>query len=355
MLTKLVNSNGYFKITDGGEMEKVERKVMITESENTLITGVSGFVGKHLVDYIITNFPETAIHGLVRWRSESKEELEGKKVQLHLGDLNDLTSLRKIISDVRPDPIFHLAAQSYVDMSFLAPADTLKTNVIGTCNLLQAIKDIKEVDGYDPTVHICSSSEVYGQVKHDELPIKETNVFRPASPYAVSKVGEDMLALQYYLSWGIKTIRTRSFTHTGPGRGEVFALSSFSKQIADIEAGKQHPILSVGNLDSVRTICDVRDMVRAYWMLTEYCDPGDVYNIGGADTMTIGEALDLLLSLTDAKIDVEPCQSRMRPSDVTLQLPDTTKFQEKTGWEPEFTTEQTLKDMLDYWRHANEQ
>ena len=336
--------------------EKNERKVLITDDETdgtALITGITGFVGRHLVDYIKEEHPNIAIHGIVRWRSQT-EGLKDDKVKLHLGDLNDLSSLRRIVQEVKPDVVFHLAAQSYVDMSFIAPADTLKTNVIGTANLLEAIKEAKQGGMCDPVIHICSSSEVYGQVKPEELPIKETNTFRPASPYAVSKVGEDMLALQYHLSWGLKTIRTRSFTHTGPGRGKVFALSSFAKQIADIEAGKQPPILSVGNLDSVRTLCDVRDMVRAYWMLTEYCVEGEVYNIGGSESMTIGEALDILLSYTDKEITVEQAPALMRPSDVTLQIPNITKFTEATGWAPTFTAKKTLYDMLKYWRKQNE-
>jgi len=329
-------------------MEENKRKALIT-----LVTGVTGFVGGHLVDYINQNMTDVEVHGLVRWRSRSQEELMEKGVTLHLGDLNDLTSLTNTIASIKPDYIFHLAAQSYVDQSFMAPADTLKTNVIGTCNLLEAVKSAMETHGIDPVVHICSSSEVYGQVRPSELPIKESNQFRPASPYAVSKTGEDMLGLQYYLSWGIKTIRTRSFTHTGPGRGEVFALSSFAKQIADIEADKQYPIINVGNLDSVRTICDVRDMVRAYWLLVERCNYGEVYNIGGNATMTIGEALDMLLGMSDKPIEIEVCESRMRPSDVTLQVPDISKFVAKTGWEPRYSVKQTLQDMLDYWRAKN--
>ena len=335
------------------QAETLERKVLITDDDldgkGALITGISGFVGNYLAQYIHKEHPMVKIHGLVRWRSDADDV---KTIaETHLGDLNDLASLKAIISEVKPEIIFHLAAQSYVDMSFIAPADTLHTNVIGTCNLLEAIKAARIEDTeYDPIVHCCSSSEVYGQVKPSELPIKESNQFRPASPYAVSKTGEDMLALQYYLSWGIKTIRTRSFSHTGPGRGEVFALSSFAKQIAEIEAGKKEPILSVGNLDSVRTICDVRDMVRAYWMLTTYCKPGEVYNIGGDESMTIGEALEILLSFSKKDIIVEVDPKRLRPSDVTLQIPCCDKFKDATGWEPRFTAEQTFRDMLNWWR-----
>jgi len=209
-----------------------------------------------------------------------------------------------------------------------------------------------KLDGdYDPIIHICSSSEVYGQVKEDEVPIKEGNPFRPSSPYAVSKVGEDMLAYQYWLSWKIKTIRTRMFTHTGPRRGEVFVVSNFAKQIASIEAGKESPVIKVGNLKSIRTFLDVRDAVKAYWLLVNKCPPGEVYNIGGVETMTVGEMLDRLLKLSKTKnIGVEVDQSRLRPSDVTLQIPCIDKFVEATGWKPEIRFEKTLKDTLDYWR-----
>jgi GDP-D-mannose dehydratase len=192
---------------------------------------------------------------------------------------------------------------------------------------------------------------VYGQVREDEIPIREDNPLRPASPYAVSKVGEDMLALQYWLSWKIKTIRTRMFTHTGPRRGEVFVVSSFAKQIASAEAGLTEPVVYVGNLDSVRTFADVRDAVRAYWLISEKCRPGEVYNIGGIETMTIGQMLDRLLemsTLKDIKVQVDP--GRLRPSDVTLQVPCIDKFHEATGWRPEIPFEKTLADTLEYWR-----
>ena len=193
-----------------------------------LITGITGFVGSHLAEYILENHPDVEIAGLLRWRSpRSNIAAVADKVKLYFGDIQDLPSVQKVLSDYKPDVIFHLAAQSYVDFSFLAPIETLGTNVIGTCNLLEAVKGLKEADGYDPVIHICSSSEVYGQVRENEVPITENNPLRPASPYAVSKVGEDMLAFQYWLSWKIKTIRTRMFTHTGPRRGEVFVVSNF--------------------------------------------------------------------------------------------------------------------------------
>jgi len=219
-----------------------------------LITGITGFVGSHLAEYILREHPGVEVFGLVRWRSP-KDNIIGilDKVKLCYGDLTDRASLMKILRDNKPDIIFHLAAQSYVDFSFLAPIATLESNVLGTTNMLDVIRELKMLDGYDPVIHICSSSEVYGQVREDEVPINENNPLRPASPYAVSKVGEDMIALQYWLSWKIKTIRTRMFTHTGPRRGEVFVTSNFAKQVAAIEAGKQPPVIKVGNLESVRT------------------------------------------------------------------------------------------------------
>ncbi len=312
-----------------------------------LITGITGFVGSHLAEYIIWNEEGHEIFGLCRWRSP-RENLAGiyDKISLMDADLCDLSALIRHLEALRPDVIFHLAAQSYVLTSFNAPIQTLWSNVIGTANLLEAVRITKT----DPIIHVCSSSEVYGQVSEADVPIKETCPLRPASPYAVSKVGEDMVALQYWISHGIRTIRTRMFTHTGPRRGDVFALSFFAKQVAAAEQGLKEPVVQVGNLKSVRTFCDVRDAVRAYWMLLHMCDPGDVYNIGGQRTMTIGEALDLLLALSKIKFEIREEKKLFRPSDVTLQIPSTEKFNAKTGWVPEIPFEKTLEDMLEYWR-----
>lgn len=317
-----------------------------------LITGITGFVGSHLADYILAGFPEVRVLGIVRWRSPKDNIMHIlDKIQIDYGDLLDLPSLESSINEHKPDIIFHLAAQSYVDFSFVAPAITLETNVLGTCNLLEAIKRLKLNSGYDPIVHICSSSEVYGQVREDEVPIKEDNLFRPASPYAVSKVAEDMLAYQYWLSWKIKTIRTRMFTHTGPRRGDVFVSSTFAKQIAAIEAGLMPAVVKTGNLDSIRTFLDVRDAAKAYWLLVNKCPAGEVYNIGGVETMTVEEMLKRLLKLSKRSgITVEVDPSRLRPSDVTLQIPNTEKFHRATGWKPIIKFEQTMQDSLDYWR-----
>lgn len=312
-----------------------------------LISGITGFVGSHLAEYILTLKEDHEVHGFCRWRSP-KDNL-GKiynKVVLHDADLVDLGSLIRLSKTINPDIIFHLAAQSYVLTSFNSPIQTLWSNVIGTANILEAVR-ITEIN---PVIHVCSSSEVYGQVSESDVPIKETCPFRPASPYAVSKVGEDMLAYQYWISYGIKTIRTRMFTHTGPRRGDVFAMSFFAKQVAAAELGLSEPVIRVGNLKSVRTFCDVRDAVRAYWIMANKCKAGEVYNIGGNRTMTIGQALEILLSNSQKRFEIRTDPKLLRPSDVTLQIPCIDKFRNETGWEPQIPLERTIQDILNYWR-----
>ena len=314
-----------------------------------LITGITGMVGSHLAEYLLSSFPEIEVHGLVRWRSPLRNiQKILPRVRLHQGDLRDLNSLVLLLRQGRPDRIHHLAAQSYVDMSFVAPADTLSSNIIGTVNLMDAVRIV----GINPRIHICSSSEVYGQVRPDEVPITESTPLRPASPYAVSKVGEDMIAFQYGISYQLDLVRTRMFTHTGPRRGDVFAESSFARQIAEIELNRQTGPVRVGNLDSVRTLADVRDAVRAYKLLLDKCPAGEVYNIGGKETMTVGDILETLKSLARVPIKHVVDPARLRPSDVTLQIPDTSKFHAATGWQPEIPAAQTLRDLLDYQRDS---
>jgi GDP-mannose 4,6-dehydratase len=312
-----------------------------------LITGITGFVGSHLAEYIFGLNQGHEVYGLCRWRSP-RDNIRNiyNQIMMLEADLFDLGGMIRHLDTVRPDVIFHLAAQSYVLTSFNTPVQTLWTNVIGTTNLLEAVRILR----IDPVIHICSSSEVYGQVGQEDIPIKETCPFRPASPYAVSKVGEDMVAYQYWVSYGIKTIRTRMFTHTGPRRGDVFAMSFFGKQIAAAELGLREPVVSVGNLQSVRTFCDVRDAVEAYWLLVTKCPPGEVYNIGGNRTLTIGEALDIMLSYSKTRCEVRVDPKLLRPSDVTLQIPCIDKFRNETGWTPKIRLEKTLSDILDYWR-----
>ncbi len=321
----------------------------------TLITGITGMVGSHLADYIIDN-TDWDIVGLIRWRSplDNISHLlddinQNKKIKLIYGDLRDGISIDKVVEEVKPDYVFHLAAQSFPKTSFDAPLDTMDTNIQGTNRLLESLRK------YAPKaiIHICSSSEVFGRVKKDKVPINEDCTFHPASPYAISKVGTDLIGRFYAEAYNMKVMSTRMFTHTGPRRGDVFAESSFAKQIALAEAGFIKPIIKVGNLKSLRTIADVRDAVRAYYMLlTINPIAGEYYNIGGSYSLEVGELLKYLISLSSIKSDlkIELDKSRLRPIDADLQIPNTKKFQNHTGWKPEIPFEKTMKDLLDYWR-----
>ena len=312
-----------------------------------LITGITGFAGSHLADFLLAERKDVDIYGMVRWRSKTENiEHIRDKIKLYECDIRDAYSVNKVIREVRPERIFHLAAQSFVPTSWRAPAETLTTNVIGELNIFEAVRQ----NGIDPLIHIAGSSEEYGLVKKDEIPIKETNPLRPLSPYAVSKVGQDLLGYQYFKSYGLKIIRTRGFNHTGPRRGEVFVCSDFAKQVARIEKGKQKPIIKVGNLKAKRDFTDVRDMVRAYWLVLEKGKIGEVYNICSNKAYSIKEVLDILLSLSRKRIKIEEDPQRMRPSDVPILLGDNTKFKKETGWQPEISFEKSIKDLLDYWR-----
>jgi len=319
-----------------------------------LITGITGMVGSHLTDYLLDN-TDWEVYGLCRWNDnlENIEHLFSRinnkdRVQLVYGDLNDLVSLIEAMNISKPDYIFHLAAQSYPKTSFDSPLDTLNTNIIGTAKVLEAVKKTD----CDPYIHVCASSEVYGRVPKDKLPITEDVNFHPASPYAISKVGTDLIGRFYAEAYNMKIMTTRMFTHTGPRRGDVFAESTFAKQIAMIEAGLLPPVIKVGNLDSLRTWTDVRDAVKAYYMLVTHNPiPGEYYNIGGTFSCTIKDMLLYLISQstrTDIAIEVDP--DRLRPVDADLQVPDTTKFTTHTGWKPEITFEKTMNDLLSYWR-----
>lgn len=328
----------------------------------SLITGICGFVASHLADLLLEQGED--VYGTMRWTEDSSNiEHIKDKINIVPMDLNDLSSCIKAIEEIQPDYIYHLAAQSYPSESFIYPKVTIETNIIGTLNLLEAVKIFRDRVGrcdmegehncgwiYNPVVHVCSSSEVYGLVTPDLVPIKENCRFNPANPYAVGKVGTDMLALMYWTNYGIKTIRTRMFSHTGPRRKMLSAEVNFARQIALIEKGKQPPILWHGNLDSVRTWADVRDAVRAYHILVRFCEPGEVYNIGGNTTKTIGEVLNYLISQSSAKIETRLDPKLLRPYDVTLQIPDCSKFKSETSWKPYYSFEQTMTDLLNWQR-----
>jgi len=312
-----------------------------------LITGITGFAGSHLADYLLADQPEVEVFGTRRWRSRTENiEHLGERVNLIECDLNDAAAVTSTLSSVRPDMIFHLAAQSFVPTSWKAPAETLSTNIISQTNLFESMRALE----LDCKIQIAGSSEEYGLVLPDEVPITEDNPLRPLSPYAVSKVGQDLLAYQYFKSYGMKTIRTRGFNHTGPRRGEVFVTSNFAKQIASIEAGIQKPVIRVGNLDSQRDFTDVRDTVRAYWLAVQKGRPGEVYNIATGKAITIRELLERLLALSDADVELQVDPDRLRPSDVEILLGDYSKLEADTGWRPEIPLQKTLQDTLDFWR-----
>jgi len=333
--------------------------------KKALITGITGMVGSHLADFLIEN-TNWEIHGVCRWRSPLDnvshllERVNNKdRLFFEYADLNDQISLIKVINEVKPDFIFHLAAQSYPKTSFDSPIDTYNTNILGTARLLEAVKlEISRNNSYSPFIHVCSSSEVFGRVSKSYLDkmggvIDEESNFHPASPYAISKVGTDLIGRYYAEAYGINVMVTRMFTHTGPRRGDVFHESTFAKQIAMIEAGLISPIVKVGNLDSMRTYADVRDAVRAYYLLLTV-DPirGEYYNIGGTFTCTVADTLNTLIKLSNykgvIKIEIDP--SRLRPIDADLQIPNCNKFIQHTGWKSEITFDKTMQDLLNYWR-----
>ncbi len=324
-------------------------------SNKVLITGITGMVGSHMADFLLKKTKSNII-GVCRWRSslENVSHLISRanrkdKLSFEYADLNDISSLIKVLKKEKPKFIYHLAAQSFPNVSFAEPINTLSTNILGTYNLLEALKILN----LQPKIHICSSSEVFGRVPKDKIPITEENNFHPASPYAISKVGTDLIGKFFAEAFNMKVFITRMFTHTGPRRGDVFAESSFAKQIAMIENKKQKPIIYVGNLKSLRTFADVRDAVRAYYLLLNTnLKNGECYNIGGNFSCTIGDMLNYLISISKIKkkIRIKVDKRRVRPIDADLQIPDTTKFYNATGWKPKIKFEKTMKDLLDYWR-----
>ena len=322
--------------------------------KRVLITGFTGMVGSHLLDFLIEN-TDWEIWGMLRWRSPLDNISHhigsinnGKRIKLVYADLRDTMSIDYAVKQSKPDYVFHLAAQSYPKTSFDSPLDTLDTNIQGTERLLGALRQ------HSPKaiIHVCASSEVFGRVPKENLPINEECNFHPASPYAISKVGTDLVGRYYAEAYGMCVMTTRMFTHTGPRRGDVFAESTFAKQIAMIEDGQIAPVVKTGNLDSLRTWADVRDAVKAYYMMvTINPTPGAYYNIGGTYTCSVRDMLHKLLSYsTRNDISVEMDPERLRPIDADLQVPDTRKFEAHTNWKPEITFDKTMQDLLNYWR-----
>lgn len=304
------------------------------------ITGINGFVGKHL----IKEYPNDEIFGLVK---DSTGEDLGENVKKFQGDILDSSGMRRIIEDIKPDIIFHLAALTSPSESLKHPVETIDNNIKGQLNILEAIRDLE----LDCKTLVVSSAEVYGNVKEKDLPIDENVQFLPSTPYAVSKIAQDFLGYQYFKSYGVKTIRVRPFNHIGPGQAPIFVVSAFARQIAMIEKGQQEPLMKVGNLTPKRDFTDVRDVSKAYKLLMEKGEIGEVYNIGSGKSYEINEVLNILLSFSTKKIEVREDSSLVRKVDVEELRCDYTKLKDGTGWEPEIEIEKSLKDTLEYWRN----
>lgn len=329
--------------------------------KKVLITGFTGQVGSQLADYLLKN-TDWNIYGMMRWQEpidniyQLTEEINnGERVYIKYADLNDYSSMFKIISSIKPEYIFHLAAQSFPRTSFDIPLETLQTNIMGTANLLECIRTLKEENKYNPVVHICSSSEVYGKAEKGTSLNEETK-FHGASPYSISKIGTDYLGQFYGEAYGIKTFITRMGTHSGPRRSDVFFESTVAKQIALIEAGLQKPEIKVGNLASTRTFQDARDAVRAYYLLALECEKGNIhngeaFNIAGEEAYHLPDVIDLLLSFsTRNDITIVTDENRLRPIDADYQMFDNAKIKQYINWKPEIQTKDMFKDLLQHWR-----
>ena len=320
---------------------------------NILITGGTGFVGSHMIDYILDYEIDVRIYATKRWMEDTKnlDHIDDERFQFIDCDLIDGMSVQRAIEISKPNKVFHFAAQSFPEVSFKIPVITLQTNVIGTTHLFESIKDSR----YNPTIVSISSSEVYGNPNEDEIPITENNPIRPANPYSISKVGHDLMSQYYYKAYGMNIITTRMFSHEGARRGKQFALSSFAYQIVQNEKLiKNDCQIRHGNLDSVRTYNHIEDAIKAYWLCSESNRYGEVYNIGGDYTCTVGEALDMLISkskISDALTKLLD-KKRVRPTDITLQIPSSDKFREHFGWKPEKDLTHICDDLLDYWREV---
>ncbi|MBI5239299.1 MAG: GDP-mannose 4,6-dehydratase [Elusimicrobia bacterium] len=312
-----------------------------------LITGISGSGGSYLAEHIAADHPGVEIHGMARWHSTATADnlaAVRERLSLHECDLTDLSAVFTVLKSVRPDAIFHLASHANVRASFVNPLAVMQNNVMGTANLLEGVR----MAGIDPVVQICSTSEVYGQVLPRETPVTEDQPLRACSPYGVSKVAQDLLGLAYFRSYGMKVVRTRMFAYINPRRADLFA-TSFARQVVRVERGLQKEVLH-GNLDSVRTLIDVRDAMESYWLAALRCEAGEAYNIGGTTTISCGQFLDLLKKQAKAPIPSRVDERLLRPSDVTLQIPDTRKFSQATGWEPKRSFAESVAFLLDYWR-----
>ena len=313
-----------------------------------LITGISGFAGSFLAEYLVVNKKDSISGTYLLEKSLSNLNKIKHKIDLINLDLMDNAKVFYLIDRLRPDLVFHLAALTSPKDSFDDPSVTMINNIKAQVNILDAVRKL----GFkDTRILVVSSGEIYGLVDKEDLPIDEETVLRPTSPYSVSKITQDFLGLQYYLSHKLKIIRVRPFNHIGPRQSSVFVVSAFAKKIAEIEKNKLEPVLSVGNLESARDFTDVRDMVEAYVLAVEKGKKGEVYNLGSGKSYKISEILEKLLSLSSVKIKIEIDENLLRPVDIPNLVCDVTKFTKLTNWRPKISIDTTLKDTLDYWRN----
>ncbi|MCH8004179.1 MAG: GDP-mannose 4,6-dehydratase [Nanoarchaeota archaeon] len=313
--------------------------------KKALITGINGFIGSHLADYLLKK--DYKVFGTIR-KTSNTEKIEHikDKIKLKEVELTDAKSVYEVLNDTKPSEIYHLASYSNVKKSWEEPREVILSNSIGTINLFEAVRKLN----INPSIQIAGSSEEYGLSLKDGSSVKETAPLKPLSPYAVSKVFQDMLSFQYSKTYGVKSIVTRGFNHTGPRRDGTYVVSSFSKQIVMIEKGLQEPVMTVGNLEVQRDFSDVRDVVRAYHLLLQKIIPGESYNICSGKAYSIKEILDMLLSLSNAKIKIKSNPKKMRSNDTLIMNGSYEKLHKQTGWKPEIPFEKTLRDLLDYWR-----
>jgi GDP-4-dehydro-6-deoxy-D-mannose reductase len=316
----------------------------------TLITGIAGFTGIHLAKYLFSpDRHKDNIHlygiDIVRDISNDAQEVLDK-AEVFTCDILNKEETKKTLEKIKPDRIFHLAGLTFAPNSHQSPGKFYVTNVFGTINLLEAVKQL----GINPLIHIACSSAEYGLILENENPVTENSHFRPISPYGISKLAQDMVGYQYYNNHRLRIVRTRAFNITGPGEKENFVCSNFARQIALIEKDKQEGTIYVGNLDSKRDFVDIRDVVKAYWLAVDKGISGEVYNLCSGKAYSIGEMLNILLQMTKGDIVVKQDPERMRPSDIPLQVGSFEKFHKQTGWEPVISLEETLKDLLNYWR-----
>ena len=312
---------------------------------NVLITGITGSGGSYLAEYILDNHPDVDVYGIHRWHSAgtlANVDHIKDRIKIIECDLLDLSSIIRALKIVMPNRIFHLAAYANVRKCFDTPIAVINNNIMGTANLLEAVRLVCP----EAILQMCSSSEVYGNP--ETFPMTEDHPLKPVNPYSVSKLAQEALAYAYFKSWGLKIIITRMFAYINPRRGDLFA-SAFAKQIVDIENGKK-PVLTHGNLDSIRTLIDVRDAMETYWIACERCEYGVAYNIGGKDIMSVGEFLDKLKSRAKCHIFSELDKNLLRPVDVTKQVPDTNKFDSLTGWQPRYKIDESIDFLLGFYR-----